>query len=125
MIRGVVQTLQARLELPVRGPGRRYRPVTVLVDTGFDGWLSLPAEMVADLDLPVVGDGQGFLADGSESRFDVHEATIRWHGRPRPIPVYAIGPAPLIGMALLDGTEVNLRVREGGAVTIKPLPRRA
>lgn len=34
-------------------------------------------------------------------------------------------PAPLIGMALLDGTEVNLRVREGGAVTIKPLPRRA
>lgn len=123
MIRGVVQGLP-QLRFFARGRGRRYQAIDTIVDTGFDGWVSLPSQLVVELELPIVGEGQGLLADGSESQFDIHEATIRWHQRTRTVWVYSIGPASLIGMALLEGSELNVKARQGGAVTIKPMRRR-
>jgi clan AA aspartic protease len=108
----------------MRRHGRRYRTIEIIVDTGFDGWLSLPPKLIIDLDLPLIGDGEGEMADGSRSRFDIHEATIRWHGRPCLVPVYALGAIPLMGMSLLTGSELNIKVRQGGPLTIKPLRRR-
>ena len=123
MIRGIVQVFP-RLRLHARGSGRRYQAIEAIIDTGFDGWVSLPPRLVGHLELQLVGEGQGELADGSESLFEIYEATIRWHGRAHKIPVYAIGGIPLIGMGLLDGSELNMKVRPGGEVTIKPLRRR-
>lgn len=61
------------------------------------------------------------LADGSETLFDVHEATVTWDDRPRRIPVAAADADPLVGMALLQGYELTVRVVVGGSVFIEAL----
>jgi hypothetical protein len=77
-----------------------------------------------DLGLRWISEGIGRLADGSESRFDVPEANIVWFGRTRNVKVFALGVAPIVGMSLLYGCELNMKVRPHGSVTIKKLRRR-
>jgi clan AA aspartic protease len=115
---------EAIVRLTVRGPGGRTRRVTAEIDTGFDGWLSLPPPLVTQLGLPWRRRGRSLLADGREGVFDIYEATVVWDRRRLRIPVDEADTTPLIGMALLDGYELNVQVRAGGAVTIKPLRRR-
>ncbi len=92
-----------------------------MIDTGYNGYLTLPLGLVAELGLPVVGDGEATLADGSEAVFDVHSVTVLWDGQPRDIEADATGGTPLVGMMLLDGHDLSIRVRDGGAVVIQPV----
>jgi clan AA aspartic protease len=125
MITGTVTAdREAIIRLTVRGPAGQERRVEAVIDTGFDGWLSLPPALIARLGLPWRRRGRALLADGSESVFDIHEATVVWDRRRRRIPADEADTTPLVGMALLDGYELNAQVRAGGKVTIKPLPRR-
>jgi clan AA aspartic protease len=92
-----------------------------VVDTGFDGELTLPPGLIRDLSYPYAGFTRATLADGSTVRFDYHEGRVLWHSRERDILVLAADGAPLVGMALLHGSEVRLRVVDGGSVVIEPL----
>jgi clan AA aspartic protease len=123
MITGVVTPdREALIRLLVRGPSGEEQQIDAVVDTGFDGWLSLPPEVIAKLGLPWRRRGRAFLADGSESIFDMYEATVAWDANSRRIAVDEASTAPLVGMALLGGYELNIQVRSGGRVTITPLP---
>jgi len=52
MIIGVVtDDRQAVIHLKVRGPAGQEQEIDAIIDTGFDGWLSLPASIVARLSL--------------------------------------------------------------------------
>jgi predicted aspartyl protease len=53
------------------------------------------------------------LADGSESVFDIYEATLMWGGALRRIAVDAADTDPLLGMALLYHYELTVQVVEG------------
>lgn len=83
-----------------------------------DGWLSLPSGVIDGLELR----GRAVLADGSECVFDIYEGIAVWDGAFRRIAVDKAATAPLVGMALLHGYELNAQVRDGGSVTIKALP---
>ena len=68
MIEGNVNAhLEAIVTLPLLGPAGQAREIDAVVDTGFNGYLILPPMLVAELGLPVVGDGEAVLADGSEA----------------------------------------------------------
>lgn len=122
MITGIVtDECEAVIRLRVRGPSGREREIEAVIDTGFNGWISLPVALISALDLPWRRRGLALLADGSESVFDMYDATLIWDGRPRRVAVDAANTAPLVGMALLDGCEMNLQIRAGGAVTIRTL----
>lgn len=45
-----------------------------------------------------------------------------WHGLPRPVECLVAEGAPLVGMTLLRGSALHIRVVEGGAVEIEELP---
>jgi clan AA aspartic protease len=123
MIAGVVNAdLEAIIRLKVRGPVGRPKKVEAVIDTGFDGCLSLPPALIASLRLPWRRRGCALLADGSQILFDVYEATVLWDGRSRRIPVDEADTTPLVGMALLKGSELNVQVRARGEVAFKPLP---
>ncbi len=109
------------IRLTVRGPGGQARRVKAVIDTGFDGWLTLPPSLITWLGLPWRRRGLARLADGSAIAFDVYEGTVVWHRRRRRLPVDEADTTPLVGMALLEGSELNAQVRVGGRVTIKPL----
>lgn len=123
MITGIVTAgREATVRLLVRGPAGQTQQIKAVVDTGFDGWLSLPPALIASLGLPWRRRGRALLADGSESLFDIYEGTVVWDRRRRRIPVDEVDTAPLVGMALMDGYELRVQVRTRGQVTIKLLP---
>ncbi len=68
------------------------------------------------------------LADGSESVFDIHEGIITvgwpplWDGHPAHVAIDAVDMVPLIGMSLLESSELTVQVRPDGRVTIEALP---
>lgn len=53
------------------------------VDTGFNGWLSLPPDLIAELNLRWKRRGRAILGDGSECVFNVYEAVVFWDGELR------------------------------------------
>jgi clan AA aspartic protease len=119
MITGkVTNTREAIIPLIVIGADGRQHEIEALVDTGFDGWLTLPAQMISLLQLSWRGRGGAFLADGRETVFDVYEGNVIWHQYERRLRVDQAETEPLIGMALLEGSELNIQVRKSGAVTI-------
>jgi len=121
VIEGFVNAnLEAVITLPVQGPAGQTREVEAVIDTGFNGYLTLPPILAADLGLPVVGDAEAVLTDGSEAAFDVYGATVLWDGEARYIEAGAVGIGPLAGMRLLDGHSLCLDVENGGRVIIEP-----
>lgn len=123
MINGRVTVYrEAVISLSVKGSEDQYREIDAVIDTGFNGFLTLPASLIQELGLVWRRRGRAMLADGSESLFDIYEATITWDGRPRRIAVDEVNSDPLIGMSLLYGYELTVQVVDGGRVVINPLP---
>lgn len=121
MITGVVKDGEARVIVRVRDAGGRQKQIEAIIDTGYSGWLTLPPQLIATLGLPWHSFVRGSLADGRETLFNVYDATIAWDRRIRRIHVDEANTDSLVGMALLDGYELNVQVRSGGKVTIKRL----
>ncbi len=120
MIEGVVNaSLEAVVTLPLQDSSGQTREVEAVVDTGFNGYLTLPPMLMEDLDLPVVGDSEATLADGSQAAFDVYGVTVLWDGQPMYVETGAVGGEPLVGMSLLDRHNLNIDVEDGGRVVIQ------
>ena len=120
MIEGIVNAdYEAVIALALRGQAGQAREIEVVIDTGYNGFLSLPPALVAELDFPVVGPSQATLANGAVETFNVHDATVVWDGMPRDIEADAVGPVPLAGMLLLEGHDLSVQVRHGGRVVIR------
>ena len=123
MINGHVTVYrEAVISLSVEGSEGQSKEINAVIDTGFNGFLTLPASLIQELGLVWRRRGRAMLADGSESLFDIYEATITWDGRPRRIAVDEVNSDPLIGMSLLYGYELTVQVVDGGRVIINPLP---
>ena len=123
MITGIVNSyLEATIELPLYDTLGQAQVISTVIDTGFDGELTLPASLISTLGLPFRRSARALLADGSESLFDIHEANVDWDGQPRQILVDTAETDPLLDMAILEDHELRVRVRPGGRVRITALP---
>lgn len=120
MIEGVVNAArEAVVPLTVASAAGRTHPIDAVIDTGFSGFLTLPAALVLELRLPFVTRGRATLANGSEDLFDIHNAVVIWDGQPRHVLTDVADTAPLAGMSLLDGHSLFVEVEEGGRVAIQ------
>jgi clan AA aspartic protease len=120
IVGSVSSKLEALVRLSIHGPRSEVETKAVL-DTGFNGALALPPDLIGELGLRLKTRGSAVLADGTEISLDVHEALISWDGRLLRVLVGAANSDPLLGMALLHGHELAVRVVEGGEVLIKRL----
>jgi len=93
----------------------------VIVDTGFNGWLSLPPSIIAELGLIWKRRGRAILGDGSECIFNVYEAVVLWDGEILTIPIDEADSEPLIGMSLMEGYQLTVQAIEGGRVELNKL----
>lgn len=116
---GVNAEREAVIRLFVRDVGGQEHERDVIVDTGFNGWLTLPPDFITALGLRWQRFGRAILADGSETVFNIYEGTILWDGQPIPIPVDEADAEPLVGMSLLYGYELVVQAVDGGSVTLK------
>jgi clan AA aspartic protease len=119
MITGVVNARhEATIRVPVQDANGREQEIEAIIDTGFNGSLTLPSSVIATLGLPWRTRGNAILANGSEDQFDIYAATVTWDGTPRNILVEAADTDPLVGTALLSGYDVYIQMVAGGSVTI-------
>ena len=103
MIEGRVSAVfEATVRLVLRGPSGLTREVEAVIDTGFNGFLTLPPVLVKELGLAYLYRSRAFLADGSEVSFGVHPAFVEWDGQRRYIKAYSTGKRPLIGDGLAE-----------------------
>ena len=120
MIEGTVNAYyEPVVTLSLQGPDGRAREVEAVVDTGYNGLLTLPPSVVSDLRLPYTSHGEARLADGSIAEFDIYGVTALWDGQPRYIEAAEANSIPLVGMMLLDRHNLNIEVENGGRVLIQ------
>jgi clan AA aspartic protease len=110
------------VELRVRGPQNTELVVKTILDTGFTAYLSLPPSLIAALGLPYRGTDTLMLADGSLVSSDYYEAIVVWDGRERKVSVHSLGGSALLGMSLLWGHLLTMRIVSGGRATISSIP---
>ncbi len=123
MMTGTVNAdLEPLLRLTVQDAGGQPHDVEAVIDTGFNGFLTLPPPLIAALGLPWIYPQPGQLADGSVLAFDVYMATVDWHGQTRSVEVEAVEAKPLLGMALMEDSELRIQVVPNGSVTIAEPP---
>jgi len=121
MITGVVtEELEAVVAITIRDHAGNPYPMKTVVDTGYNGFLTLPPHLVSQLQLIFAGPAKATLGDGSEITSSLFEGVVIWQGADRLIGVLQTDGDPVIGMSLLRGSDLAMRVIAGGAVTIKP-----
>ena len=122
MITGTVSAnREPIIRISVLDTNRQPHERDAVLDTGFNGWLTLPPELVASLKLSWQRVGTAILADGSQTFFDVYEATVLWDNQLLTVPVDEAASEPLIGMSLMYGYELLLPVVEGATFTLRKL----
>ena len=120
MIEGAVSAAyEAVVRLTVQGPAGTAREVDAVIDTGFNGFLTLPPALVAELALPLEGIGRATLGDGSEATFPFYDVAVLWDGQMRYGLADAAATTPLVGMALLRGYTLRIAVEPGGRVVVE------
>jgi clan AA aspartic protease len=88
------------------------RKVTGVIDTGFNGYLSLPFVTAFPIGLILKGQQTYTMADGSLSNYLVCLGTVTFQGRSVvvPIDVQPSGPV-LIGVQLLKKLDLEMKVQ--------------
>lgn len=96
------------------------RQVDALLDTGFNGYLALPAHMIESLELHRLGREQVTLASGKTHLVGKYEATLAFGGTVHSVEVVEAGE-PLVGMALVWGFDLRIQCIDGGQVALERL----
>lgn len=120
MITGTVNAdYEAIIRLHVQGPTGHTQDFEALIDTGFNGFLTLPPALITALGLTRRSRGRAQLANGREALIDIYGVTVFWDGQPQYVEADAVDTMPLVGMSLLDGYDLHIQVTVGGQVVIQ------
>jgi clan AA aspartic protease len=93
-----------------------------VLDTGFNGHLTLPPSILAAVGAPHVSTRKAALADGTAVVFKTYTVTIRWHGADRQVLALEADATPLVGMSMLWGDRITFVAQTGEPVTIDSVP---
>ena len=118
---GVNAAYEAVISLSLRGPSGQAQEIEAVIDTGFNGFLTLPPVLVTELGLPFLSHGGATLADGSRIAFDVWEVTVLWDGAALSVEADESDTTPLVGMLLLDNHSLYVEVADGGRVVVQAM----
>jgi clan AA aspartic protease len=123
MITGsVTSNLEAIVRLHVEDSSGQTQAIDFKVDTAFTDFINLPLATVTSLGLTHIGEEMVQIADGNFVRVPVHAGAVIWDGKARRVDVHALGVERLIGMAMLAGHDLAIRVQDNGTVSIDRIP---
>ena len=122
MINGKITThREAIIGLEVIGSNQKREKVEAVIDTGFNGYLTLPNNLINSLNLQQAGSRRVTLGDGNIVVLEMYFAKVLWHGQEREILALQADGGTLIGISLLYGSRLVLEVIDNGNVTIDSL----
>lgn len=114
----VNEFLELVFPISVRGPSGIERQVAFIIDTGFSATLSLPSQIIKELQLNKGLSGRAMLADGTISNYQNYDAEIFWNSQWRSVVVMGIGDESLLGTSLLADHILNAEFINGGSVRL-------
>jgi clan AA aspartic protease len=122
----ITGTVNRRLEatLPIRlfGLAGQQLDITAVIDTGYNGALTLPLASVSTLALALLGPMRVILGDTSQRALSFYSAEILWGSQRRVVRVLCVEGDPLVGTALLKGHRLEAEFEHAGNVLVSPLP---
>jgi len=80
-----------------------------VVDTGFNGFLTLPSALLNKLGASLAGTRRATLGDGTIVEVDVYLVKVIWHLQELEVLTLQTDTKPLVGMSLLWGKSSRLR----------------
>ena len=107
--------------LDVQGVDSGSIPVDFTIDTGFTEAITLPQAIIDSLNLIRSSDIVATLADGTTRVLARYATWIQWHDQPREIVAISLESELLIGMKLMQGSNLNVDAIPSGQVTITKL----
>ena len=121
MITGFMTTdREALVSVQVHGPNR-HETLNAVIDTGFNGFLTLSSALIATLGCTIAGITKAELADGQMMTVEMFYVHADWDGQTQEVVAFATEGGPLLGMALLEAHRLTLEVVDGGAVRIESI----
>ena len=119
MITGQVDAfLDARIPLTIVTPAEDRILIEAVIDTGFNGFLTLPPGLTDRLNADFIAYGRVVLADGAERVVPIYEATMLWDGELVTVEADAADTEPLVGMAIMDGYKLEVMIQAAGSVSL-------
>jgi len=123
MILGKVNAFkQAIISLELRGPTGQTEIVDAMVDTGFDGCLTVTPDITARLQFPFRETRTYELGSGELIDFPIHDACVIWDGQAQDVATLVTDGGILVGMSLLSGYTLFIDAVDGGEVRIQARP---
>jgi clan AA aspartic protease len=106
------------IQLEVLASNQSAVSIQAVVDTGFNGFLTLPIDVLNTLGASAAGTRRAELGDGNLVEMDVYVVSVKWDDEDRDVLALQAESTPLVGMSLLWGSRVGFDAQDGGAVTI-------
>lgn len=119
MIFGRVRGYMPRVSLILPGMRGPFS-VEFIVDTGFEGDLSLPGSLLAQLDAGYATERSLQMVDGSIIKRRAYSIDLDRGDGVRLTEVTLLENAPLLGAVLMDESHLDADMRTGGEVVIEP-----
>jgi clan AA aspartic protease len=120
MIRGTVTgDREIVIQLEALAADHASVSIQAVVDTGFNGFLTLPVDLLKTLGAAAAGTRRAELGDGNVVEMDVYFVRIKWHNEDREVLALQPESTPLVGMSLLWGSRVSFDAQDGGTATIE------
>jgi clan AA aspartic protease len=112
---------EPRSNLKIRDASGHTFQFNAVVDTGFNGAISLPPSLLQSLGFTSDAEGTAFLVDGTSISYDIYPVELEWDGIGQRMSIWALGDEPLVGCDLLRGYELRVEFAAPGAVDIQKL----
>ena len=106
------------ITIRVSGPNGTPIEVDAVIDTGFNGFLCLPLEVVESARMPYLYSTTARMADDQDRTMRLHQAEVDWDGSSKTVEAHASGATALVGMQLMTDHQLEMDIRIGGAVRI-------
>lgn len=120
MIEGHFRDGFPRISLDLPGLDGKFT-VEFVVDTGFDGDLSLPPNVIHRLEAVYTGHRRIIMADLTPRTVAYYEIVLTWQGQERLVEVMVTEGRPLLGTAMMEDNLLQIEITNGGSVLIELL----
>jgi clan AA aspartic protease len=122
MIAGTVSSeREILIDLEVLGAGQSAFSLQAVVDTGFNGYLTLDSNTLKAADALSAGTRRAELGDGQIVDLELFLIKVNWLGDEREVLAVKADATPLVGMSMLWGCRIVFDARQNGEVIIDPL----
>ena len=121
MIYGRFRDRFPRIPLTLALQSGRYQTLDFVLDTGFEGDLIIPPDLLPSLEAVHLGEHPFALADQTRRECPVYELRLDWDGEERRVEAVIMEGRPLVGIGVLLDNLIEIEMTEGGGISVASL----